>query len=215
MKKIFNKYINDEIKLETWQKISIICLVIVISGMFGWIYEFIFYYFNSGMKEFYWRGANFLPWINIYATGSIMIIALTRKLKKHPILVFLIAFISTGILEYFTGLAMYKLMNGIRCWDYNTEILNFGNINGFVCLRSVTFFGLSALLLMYGILPLCIYLSAKIKKEKFLIFFVIIFLVFLFDELYNLVFAKMLNLPRSVEIYKNIGIKYMDYYKNK
>ncbi len=215
MKKIFNKYINDEIKLETWQKISIICLVIVISGMFGWIYEFIFYYFNSGMKEFYWRGANFLPWINIYATGSIMIIALTRKLKKHPILVFLIAFISTGILEYFTGLAMYKLMNGIRCWDYNTEILNFGNINGFVCLRSVTFFGLSALLLMYGILPLCIYLSAKIKKEKFLTFSVIICLVFLFDELYNLVFAKMLNLPRSVEIYKNIGIKYMDYYKNK
>lgn len=144
-----------------------------------------------------------------------MIIALTRKLKKHPILVFLIAFISTGILEYFTGLAMYKLMNGIRCWDYNTEILNFGNINGFVCLRSVTFFGLSALLLMYGILPLCIYLSAKIKKEKFLTFSVIICLVFLFDELYNLVFAKMLNLPRSVEIYKNIGIKYMDYYKNK
>ncbi len=215
MKEVYDKYLNNELKLETWQKIGVICLVIVITGIFGWLYEFIFYYFNSGMKEFYWRGANFLPWINIYATGSIMIMMLTKKYKKHPLLVFLIAFISTGILEYFTGLAMYKLMNGIRCWDYNTEILNFGNIGGFVCLRSVTFFGLSALLLIYGIVPTCIYLSTKIKKEFFLAFTITICFIFLFDELYNLIFAKLLNLPRSVDLYKNIGIKYMDYYKNK
>ena len=215
MKEIFYKYINNESKLETWQKIGILCLVIVITGIFGWIYEFIFYYFNSGMKEFYWRGANFLPWINIYATGSIMIIILTKKLKKHPLLIFLIAFISTGILEYFSGLAMYKLMDGIRCWDYNTEILNFGNIDGFVWLRSVTFFGLSALLLMYCIVPSCIYLSKKMNKHTFLTFSILLCSIFLFDEFYNLLFAKLLKLPRSVDIYKNVGIKYMDYYKNK
>ena len=28
------------------------------------IIYFIFYYFNGGMKGFYWRGGNFLPWIN-------------------------------------------------------------------------------------------------------------------------------------------------------
>ena len=110
---------------------------------------------------------------------------------------------------------MYKLMNGIRCWDYNTEILNFGNIGGFVCLRSVTFFGLSALLLIYGIVPICIYVSTIIKKEVFLAFSITICAIFLFDELYNLLFAKTLNLPRSADIYKKIGIKYMDYYKNK
>ena len=77
MKNIYIKYLNNELKLETWQKIGVICLVIVITGIFGWLYEFIFYYFNSGMKEFYWRGANFLPWINIYATGSIMIMILS------------------------------------------------------------------------------------------------------------------------------------------
>ncbi len=215
MKKIYNEYINNELKLESWQKIGIICLVIVISGIFGWIYEFIFYYFNSGMKEFYWRGANFLPWINIYATGSIMIMILTKKLKKHPFLIFLIAFIFTGILEYFTGLVMYELMDGIRCWDYNTEILNFGNINGFVCLRSVTFFGLSALLLIYIIVPICAYLSTIIKKEVFITFSITICAIFLFDEFYNLIFARLLNLPRSSDIYKQIGIKYMDYYKSK
>ena len=49
------------------QKITLICLLIVISGVIGWVYEFFFYYANSGFKTFYMRGANFLPWINIYA----------------------------------------------------------------------------------------------------------------------------------------------------
>ena len=167
------------------------------------------------MKEFYYRGGNFLPWINIYATGSLMIIILTNKLKKHPFQIFLISAISTGILEYFSGLAMYKIGNGLRCWDYNTEILNFGNIDGFVCLRSVTFFGLSALLLIYVILPFCIYLSKKINKKTFLIISITLCSIILFDEFYNLLFARILNLPRATDIYKKIGFHYMDYYKNK
>ena len=36
----------------------------------------------------------------------------------------------------------------------------------------------------------------------------------LFDELYNLIFAKILNLPRAANVYKKIGFKFMDYYKN-
>ncbi len=215
MKELLKNYMDDNIKLKKWQLIGIICLIIVISGVFGWVYEFIFYYFNSGMKTFYWRGANFLPWINIYATGSLMIIVLTKKIKKNPFLVFLIAVISTGLLEYFSGLAMYKLNNGLRCWDYNTEILNFGNIDGFVCLRSVTFFGISALLLMYVIVPFCIYLSKKMNKRTFLILSVSLCTIFLMDEFYNLIFTKLFNLPRASSIYKRIGFNYMNYYKNK
>ena len=96
-----------------------------------------FYYFNGGMQKFYWRGGNFLPWINIYATGSLMIYFLTYGYRKKPLKVFFISLFSTGILEYISGLGMYMVGNGKRCWDYSKEILNFGNINGFVCLRSV------------------------------------------------------------------------------
>ena len=102
----------------------------------------------------------------------------------------------------------------MRCWDYNTEILNFGNIDGFVCLRSVSFFGLSALLLVYFIVPFCIYLSKKMNKKLFLTFSITICFLILFDEFYNLLFARILNLPRAADIYKNIGFKFMDYYKN-
>ena len=214
MKEVFKKYQQNDIKLAKWQIISIICLIIVIAGMFGWIYEVIFYFFNGGMQKIYWRGGNFLPWINIYATGSIMIILLTHKLRKHPLLVFLIAVISTGILEYLSGLIIYELKDGLRLWDYNTEILNFGNIGGFVCLRSVTFFGISALFLMYFILPFCIYLSQKIKKKTFLIISISLCTIFMFDEFYNLIFARVWHLPRSTEVYKSLGFNYMNYYEN-
>ena len=210
MKDVFKNYMNKDFKLDKWQIIGVLCLVFVISGVFGWIYEFFFYFFNGGMEKFYWRGGNFLPWINIYATGAVMIFILSFKFRKNPFLVFLIAFISTGILEYFSGLVIYEFF-GLRFWDYNTEILNFLNIGGYVCLRSVSFFGLSALLLMYLIVPFCIYLSTKINRRLFLIISISIFSIFLFDEMYNLVFARVLGLPRAHDVYESIGFNFMNY----
>ena len=212
MKKLYKDYLNNKLKLATWQKIGVACLIIVMTGLFGWIYEYIFYYFNGGMKVFYWRGGNFLPWINIYAIGSVMILILTHKVKKKPWLIFLIAFISTGILEYFTGLAIYKLFDGARYWDYNTEILNFGNIGGFVCLRSVSFFGLSALLLVYLMVPFCIYLSKKMNKKLFLIISITLCTIFLADELYNLVFSRIFGLPRAPAVYEERGIPFVHFF---
>lgn len=211
MKKLFRDYYNDKIKLEKWQLVGVISLIIVMSGVFGWIYEFILYYFDGGCKIWYMQGGNFLPWINIYAIGSIMIIFLTNRYKKKPFYVFLIAIISTGLLEFFSGYFIYKFFNGLRLWDYNVEIWNFGNIGGFVCLRSVLFFGISALLLMYGMLPFCIYLSKRMSKRIFLIMSIGLVSVVLFDEVYNLVIARIFHLVRASDFYKSIGFRYVNF----
>ena len=211
MKEVFKDYMNDSIKLELWQKIGIGALVVSISGFIGWLYEFIFYYFNFGMTKFYWQGGNFLPWINIYAIGSILIILSTIKFKKSPIKVFIISVIVTGLLEYLSGYLVYKLCNGLRLWDYNTEILNFGNIDGFVCLRSVLFFGVAALSLIYLILPILIYISTKMSKKTFLIISISLVSIILIDEFYNLFIARLLGLKRARDIYKPLGINYMTY----
>ena len=211
MRNIFDKYINDKIKYEKWQIFSILSLIIVISGIFGWIYEFIFYYLNGGMKYWYMQGGNFLPWINIYAIGAILIIFTTYKVKKKPFIVFFISIITTGLLEFFSGLLIYKLCNGLRLWNYNKEILNFGNIGGFICLRSVLFFGISALILMYIILPMCIYLSKIINKKYFLIISISLLTIVMIDEMYNLIIARIINSPRASVIYKSWGFKYVKY----
>ena len=207
MKK-YKDYLNKDHNFDKKTMLGIFCLIIVISGMFGWLYEVVFYYFNSGMTEIYWRGGNFLPWINIYAMGAILIYVLTYKKRKNPLFVFIVSIVSTGILEYIGGYFMEHIMQ-VRCWDYSNEILNFGNINGYVCIRSVLVFGLSALLLMYLIVPLCFYLAKKMPKKAFLILSYTICAIFLFDELYNLIFANLLNLPRASEIYKELGFKYL------
>lgn len=210
MKTLFNNYLDNKLKLEKWQKLGIFCLVMVFSGIFGWIYEFILYYFNGGCKEFYMQGGNFLPWINIYAFGAIIIMVLSHKAKKKPWLVFILSFISTGIFEYLSGYAIYKL-TGVRLWDYNVEIWNYGNIDGFICLRSVSFFAISGLFLVYFIVPFSIYLSTKMSKKTFLIISISLLSIILFDELYNLIFARVLNLSRASDIYKSIGVKYVTF----
>ena len=212
MKEKYKKYINEDYTFDKMTMGGIFALIIVISGVFGFIYEFIFYYFNSGMIQIYWRGGNFLPWINIYATGALMIFFLTYRKRKNPLFVFLASFISCGILEYISGFFMYKLGNGLRCWDYNSEILNFGNIDGFVCLRSVLFFGISSLILIYIIVPFCFSLAQKMNRKKFLILSYTLCAIFLFDEFYNLLFARILSLPRASTIYKKLGFHYL-YFK--
>lgn len=211
MKKMIKEYLNSDYKFDKLTFMGLVFLIVVFAGVFGWVYEFFFYYLNSGFKTFYWRGSNFLPWINIYAYGALIICFFTYKRRKKPFQVFLISTISCGILELLSGYVLYGLLGRERCWSYNEEILNFGNIGGYVCLRSVLVFGISSLMLIYLVLPLFFKLAQRMNKKAFMILSISLFSIFVFDELYNFMFAKLLNLPRSNIIYKNLGFKYLHF----
>ena len=210
MKKFYEDYLDKNHSFDKETMIGIFSLIIVISGIFGFIYEFIFYYFNFGCKEFYWQGGNFLPWINIYAIGAMLVYFLTYKKRKSPLKVFLIGLISCAVLEYIAGLLVYVIGDGLRYWDYNKEILNFGNIHGFICLRSVLFFGVSSLLLIYVIIPFCFFLAKRMNKKVFLIISITLCSIILIDEIYNLLIARIFDLPRASTIYKQLGIHYIN-----
>ena len=155
------------------------------------------------------QGGNFLPWINIYAIGALLILATTWKLRKYPWAVFLISVVTTGALEFVAGWLVYVVGGGTRYWDYNVEILNFGNIGGFVCLRSVLFFGVSALILVYAIMPFCIWLAKRMPKREFLILTITLFSFVMVDEIYNLLASKVFGWPDAMEFYKSMGWKYL------
>ena len=211
MKEKYLRYIHNDIKFDKLTFMGIICLIIVIAGVFGFLYEFFFYYLNSGMTTFYYRGGNFLPWINIYATGSLMIFFITYRRRKNPLKVFLLSMVICGVLEYIAGWGLYHFFFFFCCWDYNTEILNFGNVGGYICLRSVLFFGLSSLLLIYGIVPFCFVIAKKMNKRAFLVVSITLCSIIMADELYNLSIAKILDLPRASDIYKQMGVNYMQF----
>lgn len=209
LREVFRGYMKGEMKLTRWQWMGVLMLLVVFAGFFGWVYEFIFYYFDAGTGEFYMQGGNFLPWINIYAIGAVLIVLSCWKLRRYPWAVFLLAMVVSGIVELVGGWLVYTIGNGTRYWDYNTEILNFGNIGGFVCLRSVLFFGVSALFLMYAVVPVAIWLSVKMPKKGFLALAITLFAVVMIDEIYNALALHVFGWPNAMDFWRSLGWKYL------
>lgn len=150
------------------QEVCIVLLIFVAGGIFGFVYEEIFYRVNDYIKEGVWhwvkRGSTFGPWIQIYGFGAAFIYLTTKKARDNPLLVFVISGVVCGVLEYFTGLVFDKCF-AIRSWDYNVEIWNWGNVNGYICARSVLFFAVAGLSLQYLIYPVLNKLARRINPN--------------------------------------------------
>ena len=207
-KKIYHDYLDNKIKLSLYQKVGILFLVWVIAGFIGWVYEFFVALIDNG--EVYMVGGDFLPWINIYAFGAMLILPTVWKFKKNPWAVFLIAVVVTGVLELIGGWLVYAIGNGTRYWNYDHGLWAWGSINGFVCPLSVTIFGIGALLLIYLIMPFLNYLALTMSKRAFLALSITLFSIVMVDELGNLI-MKNLNEPTAMDFYRSIGMKYQNF----
>ncbi len=206
-KKNFRDYLDGELKLKLYQKVGIILLIVVLAGFIGWVWEFVLVEVEGGFQHLYIKGGNLLPWMNIYAYGALLIIAVSFKLRKYPWAVFLVSGLACGLLEWFAGWIVYTVGNGTRYWDYARDMWGVGNIDGFVCPASATVFGLGALGLMYWLLPLVIYWSRKMTKRAFLTLAVSLFTVVMVDDITNLT-LKNLDLPTAQDFYKSLGWVY-------
>ncbi len=140
----------------SWRRrdyVNLCILIMIISGICGFIYEEIFYRIDLGA----WvkRGSSFGPWIPIYMFGGLLIVLMTDRIRQYPAAVLAAGVIGSGVLEFATGYVLFEYFN-TRLWDYNTEIWNWGNVGGYICLRSVLLFGFAGLFLVYFILPFLI-----------------------------------------------------------
>ena len=197
--KILQKSANDR-----KQALILFLGIIVCSGIFGWIYETLFYMYNyDGLIVK--RGSCFGPWLDIYCLGGVLIYFACRKLTGKPWLVFLVSGALCGALEYAAGFLMDRINGGNYGWDYNTEKLNFGNINGYVCLRSVLVFALAGLLLFYGIIPMLKWFQRKIGEKAYTWIIAILGTVVLLDIAYNDIVAGIFGLPSAPQIYSSLG----------
>lgn len=183
---MIKSFIKNNYVFDLKSIILILLLIFVLGGIFGFIYETIFYRFDLGY--FVKRGTTIGPWIPIYAFGSLFLVFLCYKFRSNPVIVFLLSGLICGLLEYFTGLYLFEVRH-MRLWDYNTEILNFGNIGGYICLRSVLFFAVSGLFLTYIVLPIVL----KIKDTCSVMFPYISIIpacIFITDIIYSWIFKK-------------------------
>ncbi len=158
-------------------------LVFTFGGVFGFLYEELFYLIDLGYLVK--RGTTFGPWIPIYGFGAVLIVLTTDRLRRHPAAVFAVAVPVCGGLEFITGYILYHTQ-GLRLWDYNTEIWNWGNIGGYICARSVLFFGISALFLQYVVYPLILRMQEKCRQTVFCVVSIAPALLFAADILISL-----------------------------
>lgn len=165
-----------------WTKLMIVLLIFVISGVFGFVYETIFYRIDLGY--FVKRGTTIGPWIPIYGFGGLFITFFAYKFRKNPFLVLLLSMVTCGFLEFITGYLLFNI-GGTRLWDYNTEIWNFGNIGGYICLRSVLFFGVSGIFLISVVIPLCKFVAFKCPRIIFSFICLFFGIMFMFDFIFN------------------------------
>ena len=157
--------------------IPLLMFVFTVAGVVGFIYEEICGFINEG--EFFKRGTTYGPWIPIYGVGAMLIFFACIKVRKKPWLVFLISCLLCGTLELVCGYVFDKFFH-MRLWDYSEVILNWGHVNGYICVRSVITWGLFGMLLMYGVLPLLEKFQAK-RPRAFNVTAVLLFVLFATD----------------------------------
>ena len=204
--KFYQKYLDGKLKLKPYQRVGVILFVFVLAGFIGWVWEFMLGEISGGFKHLYIKGGNLLPWINLYAYGALLIMLVSYKFRRYPIVVFLVSAVSTGLLELFAGWAVYQLGDGTRYWDYSKDWWGFGNFNGFVCPASMTVFGLGALALVYWLLPMCIDMALRMSKRTFLTLVITLFVMVAVDDVVNLT-LKNLGLPTAMNLYESLGWK--------
>lgn len=140
-----------------WQTLF---LIFFVGCVVGWVYEEFFYYFTENWVGN--RGFLYGPYLPVYGSGSVLMVVLLTKVRSNPLLLFGLAMLVTGVLEYFTGLIMWQVWQQ-RWWDYTGLFLNIG---GFVCLRSVLTFGLGGWALLYGLEPLTVRFTQWLSPQK-------------------------------------------------
>ena len=171
-----------ELDLKDLRKGDTICclaLIFTVFGIVGWIYEMLFYRINDGM--FVERGQGLGPWLPIYGFGAVFICLFAIRFRKSMPAVFLMSALVSGVVEYLTGWVLYTFFDGLRLWDYNTEIWNWGNIGGYICLRSILLFAFGGLFLVYIAVPLIRGLSRMLPTTLFRVVSLLLPVLFLID----------------------------------
>lgn len=108
----------------------------------GWVWEST--YVSVCERHLVNRGFLKGPFLPIYGSGAICILAVTIPVRGNIPLMFLVGMVSATLLEYVTGAVMEKLFR-VRYWDYSDKFLN---VNGHICLMSTLCWGFMTILMV-------------------------------------------------------------------
>ncbi len=160
--------------------IKIYFLLFLTYSFLGWCMEVCCSIFER--KKFVNRGFLLGPYCPIYGCGAILITLLLKGFTNNPIILFIMAILLCGILEYLTSFFMEKIFH-LRWWDYSKKKFN---INGRVCLDTIIPFGVLGMVIIYISNPFLLDKVKLIPDNILTIIFYVLIIIFVIDNFISL-----------------------------
>ena len=157
--------------------IRVYFLLFITYAFLGWCIEVIGKLIEQ--KKFINRGFLIGPYCPIYGVGALLITFLLKKYTGDPIVLFIMAIVVCGILEYLTSYFMEKIFHA-RWWDYSQKKFN---INGRVCLDTIIPFGLLGMFIMYVSNPFLIEKIEVLPELALNILFLVLLIIYIADNI--------------------------------
>lgn len=120
---------------------------LIIYSFLGWVVESL--YKSIRTRKLVNSGFLYGPICPIYGFGALIMLLTLKHFEFNGAVLFIMAVIILSIWEYIVGLLLEKIFK-TKYWDYSNYKFN---INGRVCLTNSMFWGLLALIFIYGIHP--------------------------------------------------------------
>lgn len=168
-----------------WQKIYIIFFSLSLFGHYLEIFLANVKYILTASPVFLPTMPTVLPLAAPYGFGVVGVLLVTvpliRKYRLNPIGVFGLSVIISGIVEYISAALIVAFTGHNAFWNYSSQPFN---LNGYIYLEGVLFFGFIATLFVYYVYPSIEKYMNKLKNRQIKIAFWLMFVGYAVDLAY-------------------------------
>ncbi|CDE50841.1 putative membrane protein [Firmicutes bacterium CAG:460] len=178
------------------------CILFFIFSFLGWVMEVTLTLITD--KKFVNRGFLLGPCCPIYGCGCILLNLLLQNYVNNIIVLFILTMFTCSLLEYITSFLMEKIFK-LRWWDYSQMRFN---INGRICLETMTPFSILGVLAIKYATPFFITNINKLSEKKILIISIILITLFIIDVIISLTIVfKLKFVSKNIKKDSTLDIK--------
>lgn len=178
------------------------CILFFIYSFLGWIMEVTLTLITD--KKFVNRGFLLGPCCPIYGCGCILLNLLLHNYTNNILVLFILTMFTCSLLEYITSFLTEKIFK-LRWWDYSQMKFN---INGRICLETMTPFSILGVLAIKFATPFFITNINKLSEKTILIISIILITLFIIDVIISLTIVfKLKFVSKNIKKDSTLDIK--------
>lgn len=178
-------------------------LIFFIYSIIGYLCEVMGIFFETGKLNFS-RGYFIGPYLPIFGFGSLIITYYLNRYQNDLVALFIMGSFFCCLLEYLTSLIMEKIFK-LRWWDYSQMKFN---INGRICLETMTPFSILGVLAIKYATPFFITNINKLSEKTILIISIILITLFIIDVIISLTIVfKLKFVSKNIKKDSTLDIK--------